>query len=121
MTIKVDSGKFGKVYRCVITNSAGEQVVTDEVTINELTDHTNPPLIDDPTQPNETTNKEEGPIMTPVDPVQPNNASEPAEAESPAEVEVPAEVTEPVQAPAPVEAAEPAVAETPEAPVEQAE
>ena len=121
LTIKVDSGKFGKVYRCVITNSAGEQVVTDEVTIYELTDHTNPPLIDDPTQPNETTNKEEGPVITPVDPVQPNNASEPEEAESPAEVEVPAEVTEPVQAPAPVEAAEPAAAETPETPVEQAE
>ena len=121
MTIKVDSGKFGKVYRCVITNSAGEQVVTDEVTIYELTDHTNPPIFDDPTQPNETTNKEEGPIITPVDPVQPNNASEPVEAESPAEVEVPAEVTEPVQAPAPVEAAGPAAVETPEAPVEQAE
>ena len=120
LTIKIDSGKFGKVYRCVITNSAGEQVVTDEVTINELTDHTDPPIIDNPEQTG-TTNGEEGPVITPADPVQPNNASEPAQAEASAEVEVPAEVTETVQAPAPVETAEPAAVETPEAPIEQGE
>ena len=111
MTIKVDSGKFGKIYRCVITNSAGEQVVTDEVTINELTDHTDPPIIDNPEQTG-TTNGEEGPVITPADPAQPNNASEPV-TESPTETEVPEEVTAPVQAPAPVEEPASAPAEEP--------
>ena len=33
MTIKADSFKNGKVYRCLITNAAGEQLATNEVTI----------------------------------------------------------------------------------------
>ncbi|PWJ70775.1 hypothetical protein B0O40_0624 [Ruminococcaceae bacterium R-25] len=33
MSIKVDDSKNGKTYRCLITNAAGEQVATDEVTI----------------------------------------------------------------------------------------
>ena len=111
MTIKVDSGKFGKVYRCVITNSAGEQVVTDEVTIEEFKDHTDPPILNNPQQ-KETNTNGEGPVITPVEPAQPNNASEPV-TESPAETEVPAEVAAPVQAPSPVEEPAPAPAEEP--------
>ena len=33
MSIKVDSSKNGKTYRCLITNAAGEQLATNEVTI----------------------------------------------------------------------------------------
>ena len=33
MTIKVDAGKNGKVYRCVITDANGEMIATKEVTI----------------------------------------------------------------------------------------
>ena len=33
MSIKVDSSKDGKTYRCLITNAAGEQLATNEVTI----------------------------------------------------------------------------------------
>ena len=33
MTIKIDSGKDGKVYRCLITNAAGEQLASEEVMI----------------------------------------------------------------------------------------
>ena len=95
MTIKVDSGKIGKTYRCVITNAAGEQIATEEVTIYEI-------------------------MIRSVQPVAPNNsvkANEPAQTEVPEEAEQPAEVTEPAsaQAPAeaPAEAAEPAAAEEP--------
>ena len=33
MSIKADSSKDGKVYRCVITDVNGEQIVTNEVSI----------------------------------------------------------------------------------------
>ena len=33
MSIKIDEGKNGKVYRCVITDANGEMIVTKEVTI----------------------------------------------------------------------------------------
>ena len=33
MSVKVDESKNGKVYRCVITNAAGNSIETDEVSI----------------------------------------------------------------------------------------
>ena len=89
MTIKVDSSKNGKVYRCLITNAAGEQLATDEVTL--------------------TVGEVNGVLMLPFVPADSLNSSSnsvPADVEK----ETPAEVTEPAaEVPA---AEEPAAAET---------
>ena len=34
MSIKVDSSKNGKTYRCVITDANGEELISQEVTIH---------------------------------------------------------------------------------------
>ena len=92
MTIKVDSSKNGKVYRCLITNAAGEQLATDEVTL--------------------TVGEVNGVLMLPFVPADSLNSSSnsvPADVEK----ETPAEVTEPAaEVPA---AAEPAAEESVEA------
>ena len=92
MTIKVDSSKNGKVYRCLITNAAGEQLATDEVTL--------------------TVGEVNGVLMLPFVPADTLNSSSnsvPADVEK----ETPAEVTEPAaEVPA---AAEPAAEESVEA------
>ena len=88
MTIKVDKSKDGKVYRCIITNAAGEQLATNEVKI----------IIGKASG-----GKASGEITLPFVPA--DNATEPA-SEEPAAVDqdAPAEVSEPA-------AEEPAAAE----------
>ncbi len=117
LTIKVDSGKFGKVYRCVITNSDGEQLATEDVSIIELTDHTEPPVNPEQQAP---VHNEEGPIVAPVTPANSAEQQQPESSDVSAETSDTAESVESVSAPAetPAEAPTPAPVE-PEAPVEQ--
>ena len=95
LTVKVDQSKQGKIYRCVITNAAGEQLASDEVSINVLGENDLPPV-----SPTAGVAEEDGPIVSndPPEVIVPadNESAEPAQAE------------EPVQSPAPVEASEPA-------------
>ena len=121
MTIKLDSGKDGKVYRCLITNAAGEQLASDEVTIIVTPMSYLPPPED--------AVKASAPAVDSV-----NEASSDAVTEAAAEPanEAPAEAAEQAQAEvssdvpveAPVETPAPAPAEAPadppaEAPVEE--
>ena len=105
LTVKVDAGKFGKVYRCVITNAAGEQLATDEVTINELKNYTEPLIIPDDGPSTQPITGEDPVIIpvTPVEPVQPNNSVQTADnADAPAsEQETSSELVD-VPAPEPV-------------------
>ena len=121
MTIKLDSGKDGKVYRCLITNAAGEQLASDEVTIIVTPMRYLPPPED--------AVKASAPAVDSV-----NEASSDAVTEAAAEPanEAPAEAAEQAQAEvssdvpveAPVETPAPAPVEAPadppaEAPVEE--
>ena len=106
MTIKIDSGKDGKVYRCVITNAAGEQLATEEVKITVDSSSASGGVLELPFVPaDELDNYTNEPVA---------EVTEPA-VEEPVAVEAPA-----VAEPAPEPAAEP-VAEAPaEAPAEPA-
>ena len=99
MTIKIDSGKDGKVYRCLITNAAGEQLATEEVKITVDSSSASGGVIELP--------------FVPADELDNTTAEQASVEPAPA-----AEVTEPaVEEPAPeVPAAEPA----PEAPADDA-
>ena len=99
MTIKIDSGKDGKVYRCLITNAAGEQLATEEVNITVDSSSASGGVIELP--------------FVPADELDNTTAEQASVEPAPA-----AEVTEPaVEEPAPeVPAAEPA----PEAPADDA-
>ena len=96
LTVKLDNSKNGKVYRCRITNSIGEYLYTDEVTITVLGENDLPPL---------NPGGEDGPIVVndPPEVIVPaaNASADPAPAEEPAETQAPVE--EPVQIPAPAE------------------
>ena len=102
LTIKVDLTKSGKVYRCIITDAYGGQVITSEATLlASMPVHHD---VDDPV-----------PVTPKVLPDAPAEAAveepaaeAPAQAAAEAPAEAPAEVTEP--APAPVEAPAPAPA-----------
>ena len=108
MTVKVDAGKFGKTYRCLITNAAGEQLATNEVQIVEMKDHTDPfEDLNEPSQQSAVSGEDpsESPVVPVPDPVQPNNsvqkidtvdatASEQEQANAPVEVPAPEPVSE---------------------------
>ena len=96
MTIKVDSGKNGKVYRCLITDANGEELASQEVTIRVVFGQASPEI----------------PFMNAAAPAESENtnAGQPR-TESPASPETPAAQTAPASeaAPAvPVEVSEPA-------------
>ena len=131
MTIKIDDSKDGKIYRCLITNAAGEQLASDEVSISVIQIRSIPSPIDsvkssEPAAatvndivPEELTE----PVIDPVvdAPAEPVDA--PAE-EAPAEAQEEAPAEEPAQAPVSAEPPEEAPAEAPapepaEAPVEE--
>ena len=118
LTLKIDSGKDGKVYRCLITNAAGEQLATRSITIRVVAVNASAPA------------NSSCPAEEPADSSEPEKADVPAENELPAEepatasetqAEAPAEVNEPVQSPAPVEVAEPASVDVPAAQEDAAE
>ena len=120
LTLKIDSGKDGKVYRCLITNAAGEQLATRSITIRVIQPNASAPV------------NSSCPAEEPVASAEPEKAEEQSAAEAsvdsvePAVVneapaEAPVEVNEPIQAPAPVEVAEPAAAEAPAVQADAAE
>ena len=94
MTIKIDSGKDGKVYRCLITNAAGEQLASEEVKITVDSTSTSSSVVELPFVPaDELDNYTNEPAAEVTEPA----VEEPVAAEAPAVAEAaPEPAAEPV-------------------------